>query len=174
MRTIWDDRLDGMTVLKEGWDSYDGIPPSRLVVDFARAFVREAVESNIWPSAVVAESTGGVSVTFRDGDDHEAVIVNFANVGHNTIWHNDDVGAKQFEVTREGFAEARRLVKAHARQSFVTANPEEVKCPNCKGRRIEMWMRASVYLNDPMWCGDCGRSFVAVECRDLNWRPSVA
>jgi DNA-directed RNA polymerase subunit RPC12/RpoP len=54
------------------------------------------------------------------------------------------------------------------------ADPEEVRCPCCNGRRIEMWMRAVVYPDDPMKCGDCGREFVAAECPNLKWRPSVA
>jgi hypothetical protein len=42
-------------------------------------------------------------------------------------------------------------------------NPADANCPVCGGRRLEMYMRATVHKNDPMTCGDCGHFFVAAD-----------
>ncbi len=53
--------------------------------------------------------------------------------------------------------------KRPSRSGGSSSRFDLVACPACGHRRIEMYMRAIIYANDPMACGSCGHHFVAGE-----------
>lgn len=53
------------------------------------------------------------------------------------------------------------------RESPPSSNKfDKVVCPKCGGRKIEMYMRAVIFYNDPMTCL-CGYHFKASEIKEL-------
>lgn len=46
---------------------------------------------------------------------------------------------------------------------------DKIKCINCGSKRIEKYVRAIIYPNDPLLCSDCKTLFQAEQIKELNW-----
>ncbi|MBI2435778.1 MAG: hypothetical protein HYV26_23225 [Candidatus Hydrogenedentes bacterium] len=80
-------RLDRMSTLTSGWDSYGAEPPSQQAITNARAFVALLESENILPVTVLPSSAGGVGITFEE--QNLQAFVEFRNDGSKALMFSD-------------------------------------------------------------------------------------
>lgn len=73
-----------------------------------------------------------------------------------------------FTMTMNEAAKPPRAARSFPLGRFY-GDPAQVWCPACHSYRIEKYMRAVVYPNDPMRCGTCGLEFEAHETA-VEWK----
>ena len=70
-------RLETLSKLETGWDSYGAEPPNEIALAMARAFLKMKLPTVLNPSVV-----GGIGMTFRTEKSKDFVYVEFRNTGN--------------------------------------------------------------------------------------------
>jgi len=83
-------RLDSLSDLGDGWNSYAAPRPSHEAISNAREFLNVLLAARLMPNRVRPSSIGGVGITFRSGV--RKVYVEFLNNGHTHVLFSDGVG----------------------------------------------------------------------------------
>lgn len=93
----WNERLNTLSTLPIGWDSYNAAPPSPTVIASSRVFLKTLGSRKFPPAKIAPSVVGGVVFTFRS--ENRAVYVEFRNTG-NAHAAFDDPDMNDPEVLR--------------------------------------------------------------------------
>jgi hypothetical protein len=93
----WQQRLDQLNQLKQGWNGYDAPAPSHQAVTTAKEFLTQLVNvpGSIEPSRVAPSSVGGVGITCKKRD--RRVYIEFFNDGEVCVLFSDNTSEPQSE-----------------------------------------------------------------------------
>lgn len=83
-------RLEDLSRLDDGWNSFAASRPSYEALSNAREFLNVLLAAELVPNRVRPSSIGGVGITFRRGD--RKVYVEFLNNGQTHVLFSDGVG----------------------------------------------------------------------------------
>jgi hypothetical protein len=105
--SVWDAKLDAMSALKQGWNSYSADPPSPNAIEIARRFIRHLESNGLPPTRVAPSVVGGVGVTRKVGD--KRAYFEFYNDGTAHVMLAEGAEARTFPLLNsiDALAEAR-------------------------------------------------------------------
>ncbi|HEX4610532.1 MAG TPA: hypothetical protein VH092_20250 [Urbifossiella sp.] len=118
----WEERLDGFSTLKKGWDSYKAEPPAHETIDAAKGFLSFLLESGREPSKLNPSVVGGVGFTFRRGS--VSVYIEFRNTGNVHAMFTDRAGKlRVVKVRRDraGYEDILAQVETHLHEQPAAA-----------------------------------------------------
>lgn len=104
----WQQKLEKLIKLEQGWDSYDADPPSSLAVNNARGFLSHLISHRQEPTRLAPSVVGGVGITRRQGD--RKVYVEFYNDGGILALFSDGVSEPDVKLVTVGYQQFNGLL----------------------------------------------------------------
>jgi len=101
-------RLDRLSGLRDGWNSYAAPRPAQDAISNAREFLNVLLAARLMPTRVRPSAIGGVGITFRRGI--RKVYVEFLNNGHAHVLFSDGVGDPDVREIGESYQDYLTLI----------------------------------------------------------------
>ena len=105
----WNNSLDQMRRLQEGWNGYSAPAPSGAAILTARSFLSNLLKEHYEPSRLAPSAVGGVGITHKK--EKRKVYVEFYNKGEVCALFSDNESSPLSKRIEPGYNEFRALIE---------------------------------------------------------------
>jgi len=100
--------------LKDGWDSYDAVPPSQAAIETAERILAHLRLEMLLPNRVVPSAEGGVGICFIDADRYADIeVFNDQEILGTTYRGKSEPHVWEVTASEESIGEAIKQIRAH-------------------------------------------------------------
>jgi hypothetical protein len=106
---VWQEKLEQLSSLSQGWNGYDAPPPSNGAINTAKGFLTHLLGGDKGPSRLAPSAVGGVGITHKN--NNRRVYVEFFNDGGACVLFSDNETVPESIRVTPGYMEFRELVE---------------------------------------------------------------